>query len=174
MRTGDPLDVAGTLTEALAGWAERAHAEVAVVDLDRQLTYGELWHAVESFAHTLAAHDVGTGSIVALQLPRGWRQIVAIAGVLAVGATFVPVDPAYPVSRQQYMLDDSAATACVEESDGDLVVRRLAPPVAVEAPPGAAYILYTSGSTGDPKGVVVGHEHILALLRSCFSLYDVS
>ena len=162
-----------TLTQALAEWARLRPNAVAITHDDHRLTYDELWTAIERLADTVRSHGAGPGSIIALRLSRGWRQIVAIGAVLEVGAAFVPVDPGYPESRQEYVLEDSAATMVIEEHDGDFAIRRVEPAEATAAPPGTAYILYTSGSTGQPKGVVVGHAHVLSLLRSCFSLFDV-
>ncbi|MFD7027462.1 amino acid adenylation domain-containing protein [Streptomyces sp. NPDC059917] len=167
------LSRTATLTEALAEWARFTPTAVAVTHGDHRLTYAELWAAIERLAGTLRSSGAGPGSVIALRLARGWRQIVAIGAVLEVGAAFVPVDPAYPPSRQEYVLGDSAATMVIEDQGDDFAVRHVELTEAAPAPPGTAYILYTSGSTGQPKGVVVGQAHVLSLLRSCFALLDI-
>lgn len=166
------LAQATSLTEALQASARRHLEAVALQDGERQVTYAQLWSDVRSFAHTLSRRGVGAGRIVAVRVPRGWRQVVAICAVLAAGGTYVPVDPAYPPASQRYMLNDAGAAAVIDLRDGEFVVADIASS-APEPPPGTAYILYTSGSTGSPKGVLVGHTHVLALLRSCVSLFDV-
>lgn len=167
------LSHAASLTGALSEWAELRPTSVAVIEGQCRLTYDELWTAIETLADRLRACGVEPGSVVALRLSRGWRQVVAIGAVLAVDAAFVPIDPTYPVSRQDYILADAAATVVLTEGETDFDVFCVSGVSPIHAPPGTAYILYTSGSTGMPKGVVVGHHHVLSLLRSCFTLFDV-
>jgi len=167
------LSGAESLTGALTDWVRRQPEAVAVVDGNRRLTYQELLTAIESLAGRLRAQGVRPRSVVSLRLSRGWRQVVAIGAVLATGAAFVPIDPAYPQARQDYMLADAAAEVVVTEAGADFGMARTDGASPMLTPPGTAYILYTSGSTGTPKGVVVGHEHVLSLLRSCFALFDV-
>ncbi len=174
--TPTPLDLvadAARLTDALKARADLQPARVALVDGRSHLTYRELWIAIEEFSGRLRAHGIGPGAVVALRLPRGSQQIVAIAAVLAAGAAFVPIDPAYPTARQDYILADSSATVVVSSSDAGLDIENLTDVTADPVPIGTSYILYTSGSTGAPKGVIVAHDHVIALLRSCFALFDV-
>ena len=134
-----------TLIEALGRVATLRSSAIALSDGDRDITYSHLWSAVQSLGQRLREQGVQAGSVVALQLQRGWRQVVAIAAVLETGATFVPVDPAYPVARQSHILADSAVTIIVEEAQPDFAIRHIGSTAAIQAPPGTAYILYTSG-----------------------------
>jgi amino acid adenylation domain-containing protein len=111
--------------------------------------------------------------------------IVAMLGVLKAGSAYLPLDPAYPRERLEYMLEDSGAAALLTRTehlgalpgatipilcldrDRDVVERESAePPAGREAGDGLAYLIYTSGSTGRPKGVMVPHRGVVNLARS--------
>ncbi len=154
------------------------------------LTYGELARQAARWAHRLHALGVGPEVRVALCLDRAPAQVVATLAVLAAGGAYVPLDPAYPRERLAFLLRSSAARVLVteerwlpilsempdlkaavlcldgppaetteEEEDG-----REAPLPAVAAT-GLAYVMYTSGSTGEPKGVAMTHRGVVRLVR---------
>ncbi|KUO12352.1 non-ribosomal peptide synthetase [Streptomyces sp. DSM 15324] len=160
---------------------ERPRA-VAVVDGDTALSFAELDLRAEHLARRLVSAGAGAESVVAVCLPRSADLLVAILGVLRAGGAYLPLDPAYPVERLAYMLDDSGAGIVVSREgvlpDG---VRRetvaVVPPQGDESAPDqaeparrpvhpqqCAYVIYTSGSTGRPKGVQVSHASLAALL----------
>ena len=125
---------------------------------------------------------VGPGQRVALLLSRSAEAIVAILAVLKTGAAYVPIDPAVPAARIEFMLDDAAPIAAItttgltDRLDGrDLLVidvdesrRRREPSAAlpVPEPDDIAYLIYTSGTTGVPKGVAIPHHNVTRLLES--------
>lgn len=144
------------------------------------LTYRELDTASNRVAHTLIAHGVVPGTIVAVLADQGLALITAQLGVLKAGAAFVPLDPRYPAQRNAYMLGDTRAPAIVTHAAHRALAESLAgPDVAVldmqdpgsaqpTTDPGLAitpdmlaYVLYTSGSTGRPKGVMQPHRSVL-------------
>jgi amino acid adenylation domain-containing protein/non-ribosomal peptide synthase protein (TIGR01720 family) len=143
------------------------------------MTYRELEEAANRLAHVLAGYGAGPGSIVALLFPRSAEAIVAILAVLKSGAAYLPIDPALPAARIEFMLSDAAPMAALttaalaERLDGfdvavidinDPAVRAQpcsAPPAP--APENVAHIIYTSGTTGVPKGVAVSHHNVTRL-----------
>ncbi|WP_189267314.1 non-ribosomal peptide synthase/polyketide synthase [Streptomyces fuscichromogenes] len=155
-------------------------AAVALTDGEVTLTYGELNARANRLAHALIDRGVGPEQRVALALPRSADQVVAVLAVLKAGAAYLPVDPQYPPARIAYLLQDARPTLLVTTSKtGDLPgadpVDRLLldtadldglPDTDPEVPLGpghAAYVIHTSGSTGNPKGVVVTHRNVVRL-----------
>jgi amino acid adenylation domain-containing protein len=154
---------------------------VAVTAGETSLTYRELLDRAEAMARALVASGVGGGELVALLLPRGPDQVQAMLAVLLAGAGYLPIDPALPRDRVQFILADSG-TRCAIVADeavphpgldgfaGRILhptepdsVGSVLPRVALDAP---AYCIYTSGTTGRPKGVVITHRNLVRLLHN--------
>ena len=160
----------------------RVPQAVAVSFEGRSMTYRELDEASNRLAQLLAGRGVGPGQRVALLLSRSAEAIVAILAVLKTGAAYVPIDPAVPAARMQFVVDDAAPIAAITTTglrsrlDGcDLAVIDVGDP-AVEGQPDTAlpgpgpddvaYLIYTSGTTGVPKGVAITHHNVTQLLAS--------
>jgi amino acid adenylation domain-containing protein len=123
-------------------------------------------------------------------LERSEDLVVAILAVLKAGGAYVPIDPGFPESRIRYLLEDSGAVAViVDEADGrlralgDLVsvvaARQASSPLCANPRPQAngsnlAYVAYTSGSTGGPKGVMIEHRNVINYLNNCVSTFGVA
>ena len=134
-----------------------------------ELTYAELDRRANQFAAELIARGVDRNQLVAICLPRGTDQIAAVLGVLKSGAGYLPLDPALPVERLSFILEDSGAVQLIT-TDGmpDLGTqpRLLTEQLKTQTdrrrtavtPDDLAYCIYTSGSTGTPKGVLVPHR----------------
>ncbi|WP_142279029.1 non-ribosomal peptide synthetase, partial [Mycobacterium sherrisii] len=171
-----------SVPELFAEHAARA-PEVAAVSFDaRTLTYHELDVASNLLAHNLVACGVRAGHYVALLLERSAKAIVAMLAVLKSGAAYLAIDTTLPDARIGFLLDDAAPTAAITTAalrsrlDGrDLTILDIddpAPDTAPEAalpapsPDDIAYLVYTSGTTGTPKGVAVTHRNLAHLAAS--------
>ncbi|MEU0137406.1 amino acid adenylation domain-containing protein [Streptomyces sp. NPDC006296] len=163
--------------------ALRSPGAEAVVDGDVRLDYATLDAAAAAVAAELARQGVTAGQSVAVALPRSWRLVCVMLGVLRLGARVVPLDTQSPAERRLFMLRDSAAAALVHDgAEGSgglppeltvLAVDTLLPGLpdaAAPAPEPAAagavsFLFYTSGTTGRPKGVEVRDAGIVRLAR---------
>ena len=145
------------------------------------MTYGELEAWTNRVGHYLRARGVREEMLVPVCVQRSVEMIVGILGILKAGAAYVPIDPAYPVDRVRYMLEDTGSGVVVVsgkecrervmeagapemidlEGDGEAIggerEDRLGVKVSGES---LAYVIYTSGSTGRPKGVLVEHKSL--------------
>ncbi|GAB3885978.1 hypothetical protein GCM10029964_049520 [Kibdelosporangium lantanae] len=166
-----PVNTDLTLSAMVAAQVRARPDAVAVSDQDRQLTYAEL----DAAADRVAARLMGLG-VVGICLERSVDYVVAALGVLKAGAAYLPLDPDHPPARIAGLVADAGAAVVVTTSaladrvDGPTVLVDELPdgvPPAIEiSPDAAAYVLYTSGTTGKPKGVVVTHRNVAALLAS--------
>jgi amino acid adenylation domain-containing protein len=180
---GEPLGPpAVTLDRLFEARAASRPTAVAVLQGDREVTYGELDRRAERLAARLRGLGVGRGALVGVAMERIVDLPAALLAVLKCGAAYVPLDPAYPAERLAFMLEDTAAAVVitqrrlagglppgaprpllVDDGDGEEVPP---PPSRRRRPDPAdlAYVIYTSGSTGRPKGVAIEHRSAVALL----------
>ncbi|KAK4184411.1 non-ribosomal peptide synthetase [Podospora australis] len=168
--------VDSTVHEMFMEQAVKEPERVGIAAWDAQLTYSEVLDYSSRLAATLQSRGVRDGTLVPVCLDRSAWSIVTLIAVLMAGGAFVPIDPAHPSSRQQVILDSISAQLVVcslEFSsryanaipvDGN-IIRGLpvSSPLRVTSKgQDTAYILFTSGSTGIPKGVVVAHRDFLS------------
>ncbi|WP_082970290.1 non-ribosomal peptide synthetase, partial [Mycobacterium sp. E2989] len=148
----------------------------------RSMTYSELDAAANRLAHLLTEQGAGPGRCVALLSTRTAEAIVAILAILKCGAAYLPIDPALPWDRIEFMMTDAAPIAAVVtgESAGRLDLGALpvidaddprldaypATALPLPEPDDLAYIIYTSGTTGVPKGVSITHHNVTQLIAS--------
>ncbi len=165
--------------------AARQPSEVAVAFGDRRLTYGELNQKANQLAQHLIKIGAGRGSLVGIYMHRSTEMMVALLGALKAGAAYLPLDPAYPRERIDFIVDEAKLPVLLTQSDLAVTLSHAAArilcldsdwePIAGEssakpsvrvAPEDLAYLIYTSGSTGKPKGVEIPHRAVVNLLTS--------
>ncbi|WP_157108419.1 non-ribosomal peptide synthetase, partial [Aldersonia kunmingensis] len=186
------------LPQLLAAAVEANPDGVALVG-DRALTYGELDAMSSRIARLLIGRGYGPESFVAIGMRRSIEYVVSLWAVAKTGAAFLPIDPAYPRDRIEYLLsdsgaklglttvehaatlgdvldwivlDDPATVAAYEAESGDPV--SYAERVSVLRAENPAYVIYTSGSTGRPKGVLVPHGGLASLCAEQRERYGVT
>ena len=169
---------ARTLGEDLQATAERSPRGEAIVAPDGRLTFADLDRRADEVAAGLAAAGVGAGDRVALVLPNGAECAAAVYGALRAGAVIAPIDATIKPERLSYLLADSGAAVVICDRDHEPVVAAAAADTgtrmvtgldsldvgatatAFPGDPRLAAILYTSGSTGEPKGVTLTHANL--------------
>ncbi|ANZ40511.1 hypothetical protein BBK82_35385 [Lentzea guizhouensis] len=157
--------------QTAAAWPDK----LAVLDGPEELSYGELDRRADGLAARLAGRGIRAGDLVAIALPRSAAQFVAMFAVVKAGAAFLPLDLDHPALRLAQMVRDAAPRcvitsaaagaadwlASVPRVDVDEIGEANAEPprqageVSLDHP---AYVLYTSGSTGEPKGVITSQR----------------
>ena len=188
--TATPLGGSLLVDELIFAQAARTPAAIAVSAPGGQLSYAELERQARSLANRLRALGVGPDVPVGLFLDRSAELLVALLGVLAAGGAYLPLDPEYPVERLAFLLADSrapvlltrsalvasvpATEALVVSVDAAAEEARETPAPIRPQPDNLAYILYTSGSTGQPKGVMASHRGVVAYLRWCAASYGLT
>jgi amino acid adenylation domain-containing protein len=160
---GSPL-----LHERFAAWAARTPDAPAVLFEEECLTYGGLDRRSSRLARRLIARGVRPGDRVGLGLERSPDVVAAILGILKAGAAWVPLDPAYPVERLAFMAADAGVRIVLNDLTDPTDPTDPGEPddaPAISLPGSAlAYVLYTSGSTGQPKGVACHHAGVINFL----------
>ena len=165
---------------------ERAPGALAVLSDAGQFTYRELNQRANRFARLLQRHGIARDKLVAVCLPRSADTLAVLLGIWKAGGAFLPLDPDYPPGRLAFMLRDAGAmllvtqttllprfayvlgssepdspeTLCIDAPDGPFPQEQtdnLEVTLADDAP---AYAIYTSGSMGKPKGVMITHANV--------------
>ena len=170
--------------ELVAMQARAVPHAVAVTQDHRKLTYGEMNDRADHVANLLHSLGVSADIPVALFLQRSPELATAALAVLKAGGAYVPLDPTYPPARISMLLEDSAASVVLTHSsvadtlpsgswktilmdavEGEIFDQTAATPNLTTNPEDCAYIIFTSGSSGRPKGVQITHANLLNLVR---------
>jgi amino acid adenylation domain-containing protein len=165
---------------------------VAVVFKDRQLSYQQLNQCANQVAHSLRKRGVGPEVLVGVCLECSPEMVIALLGVWKAGGAYVPLDPAYPQARLSFMTNDAGVkmlltnekckhlfpsssdrVVCLD-SDWPAIARESTSNLAAATvPSNLAYVMYTSGSTGQPKGALIQHNGLVNYLCWAVQMYGL-
>ena len=165
---------------------------IAVTFNDQQLTYGELNQRANQIAHYLRRHGIGPDRLVGVCLQRSPDMIAGLLGVWKAGGAYVPLDPSYPQERLSFMVSDAAVQVLLTQkscahlfspahsntvyldSDWPLIAQEeQSNPSSGATPSNLAYVMYTSGSTGAPKGAMILQSGLVNYLHWAIKTYGV-
>jgi pyochelin synthetase len=181
------------LHEGFIAQATRDPEAPAVLTTSGSLSYGELAKRAVQAARWLRANGAGTDELVGLIMTRGPEQIVGIMATICAGAAYLPVDAGLPAERVRYMLSDGRVRLVLSNagwqddelggistleldagpSAGSLPPAGYWPPLPGAGPDDLAYVLYTSGTTGEPKGVMISHRSVANVVADCNDRFGV-
>jgi len=172
------------LSELLHVQSKKHPKKLAVIFENTGISYEILDQQVNRLAQSLSSKGISSNDFVGVCLPRSIDLIITLRAILQCGAAYVPLDPSYPVRRLNYMLGDSEAKFLITTHEisatlsakADVLIQddlfsKLSdfsdqPILKKVSPNDIAYLLYTSGSTGNPKGVQVTHKNLVNFLDS--------
>jgi amino acid adenylation domain-containing protein len=182
--TATDMGLPATIDQLFAAQAVRVPDRTAVASDDRSIPYLEVDARSNQLANHLRALGVKEDSPVAITLDRSAELVVAILGVLKAGGAYVPVLPDLPVARAEQQINESGARVVITiaahearvpsdiavvrlDSDAQAIALQPMTAPAIDANPDRlAYVLFTSGSTGVPKGVAVTHRNVVHYARA--------
>ena len=180
------------LHELFAQQVASRSQQSAVITSTRTLTYEELYRRSNQVAHRLRKLGARPNQLVAVVMEKGWEQIVAVLGILASGAAYLPVDAALPKERLWYLLENGEVEIVLTQSqlnqrlEWPENVRRICLDTeelaaesgealeSVQEPEDLAYVIYTSGSTGLPKGVAIAHRGAVNAIAQTNQVFNVA
>lgn len=178
--TAAPARVA-TMHQLFEEQAERQPDRLAVIADSREITYAQLRDQANAVAAELVEAGVRPGEVVGVQALRGAHQIVALLGVLLAGAAYVPVSPQWPRRRREQVAEICGlrvllADRSIQDEEpyaggrsidiANAIARQdgAARPAVATSPESLAYVIFTSGTSGTPKGVMISHGSVVNTL----------
>jgi amino acid adenylation domain-containing protein len=181
------------LPELVERQAARTPERTAVACGDDLLTYRRLNERANQLARHLRSRGVGPDVVVAICAEHGTDLVVGLLGILKAGGAYLPLDPGYPAERLAFMLADTAAATvvtqrslrdripvaklaaiCLDADADGLAGQPTANPIQAAHPAGLACVIYTSGSSGIPKGVMIDHQGIVNHLMWAVNTYQLT
>jgi amino acid adenylation domain-containing protein len=174
--------------EAVARRAAATPSAVALEFREQRLSYGELNRRANQLAHYLTSRGMARGARVVVCVEPGFEIVIALLGILKAGGAYVPLDPTYPAARIRAILDDTRPELVVTQEHlnarfdwGGVALLTLdavrscpeTDPATRIEPRQTAYIFYTSGTTGAPKGILASHANLRHYVRSAERRYQI-
>ncbi len=182
------IDFQKTVVDLFVDRAELSSEKIAIICENKKITYKELDQKSNQLAIYLKEKGVKPNSTVGVFLGRSIEVVVAILGILKSGASYLPLDPFYPIHRTDYILKNSETNFVVTNNEtkdvltNNLITINLNDQVIWEKncdvqfaspePLSMAYVIYTSGSTGKPKGVKVSHKNLSNFIAGMNHKFD--
>jgi amino acid adenylation domain-containing protein len=185
-----PLEPSDELIhEPFLAMCEAAPDRAALIADAQSWTYAELRGMADRLRNRLSASGVVRGEYVAVMLPKGWRQVVAVLGTVWAGGAYLPIAPDLPEGRVANMLAAANVRTVIADTEtsqryGSLSGFRILEPIAEDAGPVSpipqdltaddpSYAIYTSGSTGAPKAVTITHRAAMSTIRAVNALWGL-
>ena len=186
-----PLYDHETIHERFERQAAATPDAIAVSFNGERLIYRELNARANRLAHHLRSLGVGPETCVGILVERSHEMVVSILGVLKAGGCYLPLDPAYPMERLSFMLEDARAALLltseasiaaiferhmrvvrIDRDFEEIAAKSTEDLPSVASPENLAYVIYTSGSTGQPKGVAVSHANVARLFDATHAWFE--
>lgn len=180
------------LQDLIAAQVPQRPDQIAVITTQRKLTYEELNRSANRWGRYLRELGAQPNKPIAIVMEKGWEQIVAALGVLHSGAAYLPIDATVGKERLHYLLENSGADlvltqswleqrlelpnfvkrVCVDQETLDTIADHPLEPI--QSPDDLAFVLYTSGSTGLPKGVMIAHRGLVNAIVGTQEKFDIN
>ncbi|MDP4177079.1 MAG: amino acid adenylation domain-containing protein [Bacillota bacterium] len=184
-------DIYENINDYLEKSINKYNEKIAVIYYDKQLTYKELGEKVNKLANLLRNKGVQREEVIAIYQEKTIDTIISIFAILKAGAAFLPIDMVYPRERVAFMLQDSDCRYVLTNSEysqlynipksleiidvNEIPYDKLSDKIkSINTSNDLAYIMYTSGSTGQPKGVMVEHKNLIAFVNGFFNEFGYS
>jgi amino acid adenylation domain-containing protein len=180
-----------SIDELFDSCVEKNRSMTAVIFGEKRMTYEELHREASRLAYYLKTMNIGPGSFVGICMDNSLELIVGIMGILKAGGAYIPMDPQYPDRRLNIIVKDSAASVVLTQevhlkrfgssnakiipfdAPDDLMINiDVSGDLKRSGPRDAACVVYTSGSTGEPKGIIMENRGIVNLIYSFIRSYS--
>lgn len=172
------------LYDLFVSQAQQTPNNIALEFIGNNISYKNLEDQINQMSHYLKDKGVAAGDFIAVSMPRSPELVISLLAIMQCGAAYIPLDPEYPIARLQFMLEDSEAKSLITNKALSTSLPPFANTILIEEalaslhqyakiklqtivnPEDVVYVLYTSGSTGNPKGVPITHKNLVNFLCS--------